>query len=211
MWPTWGPSGADRTQMGPMFAPWTLLSGALSDSLCVGWQQPSLKYLQFCAHIWHKGGTAWLLSCNVSMATLHIAGDCGTDVVFKYLLPMREPNVMFCMKQRNSQFLIALILSHTTAIQKMFPCIDVTMQTWNRQSEYYVPPPKWNLWSNIKPLNDASFWTNTNKYLDLISIFATLMVQETVSWSSQGATCRLFSIQWWFGARWRNELVHKQP
>ena len=27
MGPTWGPSGADRTQMGPMFAPWTLLSG----------------------------------------------------------------------------------------------------------------------------------------------------------------------------------------
>ena len=27
--PTWGPSGADRTQMGPMLAPWTLLSGYL--------------------------------------------------------------------------------------------------------------------------------------------------------------------------------------
>ena len=25
--PTWGPSGAVRTQVGPMFAPWTLLSG----------------------------------------------------------------------------------------------------------------------------------------------------------------------------------------
>ena len=25
---TWGPSGADRTQVGPMLAPWTLLSGA---------------------------------------------------------------------------------------------------------------------------------------------------------------------------------------
>ena len=24
--PTWGPSGADRTQVGPMLAPWTLLS-----------------------------------------------------------------------------------------------------------------------------------------------------------------------------------------
>ena len=24
---TWGPSGADRTQVGPMLAPWTLLSG----------------------------------------------------------------------------------------------------------------------------------------------------------------------------------------
>ena len=27
MGPTWGPSGADRTKVGPMFAPWTLLSG----------------------------------------------------------------------------------------------------------------------------------------------------------------------------------------
>ena len=26
MWQTWGPSGADRTQVVPMFAPWTLLS-----------------------------------------------------------------------------------------------------------------------------------------------------------------------------------------
>ena len=28
--PTWGPSGADRTQLGPMLAPWTLLSGCLT-------------------------------------------------------------------------------------------------------------------------------------------------------------------------------------
>ena len=27
MGPTWGPSGADRTHVGPMLAPWTLLSG----------------------------------------------------------------------------------------------------------------------------------------------------------------------------------------
>ena len=27
MGPTWGPSGADRTQVGPTMAPWTLLSG----------------------------------------------------------------------------------------------------------------------------------------------------------------------------------------
>ena len=30
MWPTWGPSGADRTQVGPMLAPWTLLSEYVS-------------------------------------------------------------------------------------------------------------------------------------------------------------------------------------
>ena len=29
MGPTWGPYGADRTQMGPMLAPWTLLSGTM--------------------------------------------------------------------------------------------------------------------------------------------------------------------------------------
>ena len=29
MEPTWGSSGADRTQVGPMLAPWTLLSGRL--------------------------------------------------------------------------------------------------------------------------------------------------------------------------------------
>ena len=29
MGPTWGPSGAVRTQVGPMLAPWTLLSGVL--------------------------------------------------------------------------------------------------------------------------------------------------------------------------------------
>ena len=29
MGPTWGPSGADRTQVGPMLAPWTLLCGTV--------------------------------------------------------------------------------------------------------------------------------------------------------------------------------------
>ena len=36
MGPTWGPSGADRTKVGSMLAPWTLLSGKLSNkkSIC---------------------------------------------------------------------------------------------------------------------------------------------------------------------------------
>ena len=29
MWPTWGPPGSCRSQVGPTFAPWTLLSGYL--------------------------------------------------------------------------------------------------------------------------------------------------------------------------------------
>ena len=31
MGPTWGPCGAARTQVGPMLAPWTLLSGGGGD------------------------------------------------------------------------------------------------------------------------------------------------------------------------------------
>ena len=34
--PTWGPAGADRSQVGPMRAPWTILSGMLVDfDVCV--------------------------------------------------------------------------------------------------------------------------------------------------------------------------------
>ena len=35
MGPTWGPSGAVRTQVGPMLAPWTLLSGTLRNFSCI--------------------------------------------------------------------------------------------------------------------------------------------------------------------------------
>ena len=31
---TWGPSGPDRTQIGPMLAPWTLLSGTICFPVC---------------------------------------------------------------------------------------------------------------------------------------------------------------------------------
>ena len=36
MGPTWGPSGTDRTQVDPMLAPWTLLSGLILTSLSCG-------------------------------------------------------------------------------------------------------------------------------------------------------------------------------
>ena len=37
MGPTWGPSGADRTQVGPMLAPWTSLSGNISAFSTISW------------------------------------------------------------------------------------------------------------------------------------------------------------------------------
>ena len=50
--PTWGLSGADRTQVGPMLALWTLLSGSLSSGrfwqalLCACWPFP-LEYTPY--------------------------------------------------------------------------------------------------------------------------------------------------------------------
>ena len=35
MGPTWGPPGSCRPQMGPMLAPWTLLSGVMNISSCI--------------------------------------------------------------------------------------------------------------------------------------------------------------------------------
>ena len=52
MGPTWGPSGADRTQVGPMLAPWTLLSRmpwcnhAMKSMDCPSFEHPP-PYIQF--------------------------------------------------------------------------------------------------------------------------------------------------------------------
>ena len=43
MGPTWGPSGADRTQVGSMLAPWTLLSG--KRAFCVRKNNEQMKIL----------------------------------------------------------------------------------------------------------------------------------------------------------------------
>ena len=69
MGPTWGPSGADRTHVGPIWAPWTLLSGLL---LGEQYQWISARKtlamelcLFFCTNpsiLYHKLLTHWLLA-----------------------------------------------------------------------------------------------------------------------------------------------------
>ena len=60
MGPTWGPSGADRTQVGPMFAPWTCYLGPscmpyLSIHRCLK------SYPNFCARWKHYKSTTLLM------------------------------------------------------------------------------------------------------------------------------------------------------
>ena len=72
--PTWGPSGAVRTRVGPMLAPWTLLSGNTqfirlhTIHICltqriVNTQQTMLsvtKFVQWNVHISHTRRMVWL-------------------------------------------------------------------------------------------------------------------------------------------------------
>ena len=57
MGPTWGPSGADRTQVGPMLAPWTLLSGLLGLKIVESGDNKPLSEQMMVyftdAYIWH--------------------------------------------------------------------------------------------------------------------------------------------------------------
>ena len=56
MGPTWGPSGADKTQVGPMLAPWTLLSVIM---------------------LWKHNTTSWYASCYTA-STWIAAPTCLT-------------------------------------------------------------------------------------------------------------------------------------
>ena len=68
--PKWGPSGADRTQVGPMLAPWTLLSGMF-------WWLKS--------QLWSHNASAWELSANHML-------QCITMQVYKTSHPIVHYN-----------------------------------------------------------------------------------------------------------------------
>ena len=54
---TWGPSGADRTQVGPMLAPWTLLSGYTCNGILTSRQRQAGTFWP-CYNIAHYS-TIW--------------------------------------------------------------------------------------------------------------------------------------------------------
>ena len=54
MGPTWGPPGSCRPQMGPMLAPWTLLSGFGSDNGLAPNRHQSIIWNNACLAYWHR-------------------------------------------------------------------------------------------------------------------------------------------------------------
>ena len=84
MGPTWGPSGADKTQVGPMLAPWTLLSGFLWNTL-----------KRCCTH---NGYLLWVqcLASSFNGVNSYPLGQNGchfTDYIFKCIFM----NEKFCV------------------------------------------------------------------------------------------------------------------
>ena len=64
MGPTWGPSGADSTQVGPMLAPWSLLSGYIHKANSV--MMKALFYRKVIIfQVQVKAYFLFLLLCNV--------------------------------------------------------------------------------------------------------------------------------------------------
>ena len=110
MVPTWGPSGADRTQVGPMLAPWTLLSGlesqsksswhfvVVNDYLAKLW----LRYLiQYATIIWFHGQlfpltSVWCLTWPVSKPTDNPINTLSVLFCHHHLLSVRFTFLIAC-------------------------------------------------------------------------------------------------------------------
>ena len=73
MGPIWSPSEADRTQMGPMWAPWTLLSGVSPTAYGVikpQWIEHILfSYICFLSRIWQHNCPFVRVICGFSTHT----------------------------------------------------------------------------------------------------------------------------------------------
>ena len=69
MGPTWGPPGFCRPQMGPMLAPWTLLSGKCLTRIC----HPRLAS---CSSDWIRMSIQW----NLSITTTSIINSISCDL-----------------------------------------------------------------------------------------------------------------------------------
>ena len=82
MGPTWGPPGSCRSQMGPMLAPWTLLSGRL----IVFSSAAGTFKTRFCREILNDFSDSWQAS-SVALVTLSLKCIGASDCLMCYGYP----------------------------------------------------------------------------------------------------------------------------
>ena len=96
MGPTWGTSGADRTQVGPMLAPWTLLSGTYNNRRLRRWYE--CVYVCVCVL-----DIAILLCIDKRVPVAHRLAKLGPSRHFLYGLVRNE-----CWKKSNNSINLRL-------------------------------------------------------------------------------------------------------
>ena len=111
MGPTWGPPGADRTQVGPMLAPWTLLSGHILILNAESW--PIIPdVVKMHSSIWKQ----YIQSAGFVPGTLSIINSkIGHNWVRYFgtkILP--EPILAYCQLHHWGQNLSAILLATAT-------------------------------------------------------------------------------------------------
>ena len=75
MGPTWGPSGADRPQVGPILAPWTLLSGITHQAHCSIYIETHLKsFLPQMKCLWNEPHTRLFISIVLMKFQTYLIG-----------------------------------------------------------------------------------------------------------------------------------------
>ena len=119
MGPTWGPPGADRTQMGPMWAAWTLLSGISYLSIGRGYfltnyHNNTSYYIGVdCIHLknghishWYFGGklifvfqiyeSYWVTFINFNGVWMHWVQVCFYFAVIVFKLWILFQDILLC-------------------------------------------------------------------------------------------------------------------
>ena len=96
MGPLWGPSGADRTQVGPMLAPWTLLSGQFGEVTECS-KQIYMSGVEFLDHnAWQKI-YKWFILCLALDDFSHVLQGTFTGTV-AILLPEKQARAYIHLK-----------------------------------------------------------------------------------------------------------------
>ena len=115
MGPIWGPSGADRTQVGPMLAPWTLLSGESSfgkmgnDIAVIPIDKCSRRScLRFIVTLWSMGGGYRTLNHIISLLI-------ATKVVLPWLNGILNDHV-----QQQAHILTSAVLMRDFLLNEFF-------------------------------------------------------------------------------------------
>ena len=159
MGPPWGPSGADRTQVGLMLAPWTLLSGMCSSSSPLTVVQTQLTG---CSPYWFVV-PEWrsIRSSRDIQKTTTVTG------VFDCLRTCRAQNEFLC--------LIADVKNYQTCYMSKYR---------EGEKEYYFgtpyPEPVYTGWSSVH-------WNATG--MPLVDPVYTGTPLEKLSWNSPTLEC----------------------